>query len=140
MPGRIVARRGLHQVGDCLPGLRAQLEDGAELRAANAGIAHQGQQLHLFLQQPGLFVVVVEEERGRYAERLGQRLDQALLRILRLAVTELPDRRIADFLPGNALDQGGYLVVGEGPAWLRRPAPSTGHTHPAARPPRRRSD
>jgi hypothetical protein len=65
VPARIIARRGLDQVGDGLPGLRAELEDGAELRAADAGVPDQGQQLDLLLQQRGLFGVVVEEERRR---------------------------------------------------------------------------
>ena len=102
VPAGIVTGRGLDQVDDRLPGLRAQLEDGAELGAADAGIAHQGEELDLVLQQAGLLVVVVVEEEGRRdAERPGQRLDQAFLRILRLAVAQLPDGGVADFLPGG---------------------------------------
>jgi hypothetical protein len=36
--------------------LRAQLEDGSELGAVDAGVTYKSQELHLFLQQPGLFV------------------------------------------------------------------------------------
>jgi hypothetical protein len=50
---------------------------------------------------PRLLVVIVEEESRWDAERPGQRLDQALLRILRLAVAQLPDGGVADFLPGG---------------------------------------
>ena len=71
VPARIVTRRGLDQVGDGPPCLRAQLENRAKLCAADAGISDQGQQLDLLLQQLGLFVVVVEEERRRDAERPG---------------------------------------------------------------------
>jgi hypothetical protein len=86
LSARVVACRGRGQADDGLPGLRAELEDGAELGAADAGVAHQGQELDLFFQQPGLFVVVVEEEGRRHAERLGQCLDQPFLRVLGLAV------------------------------------------------------
>src|SRR6516165_11502027 len=113
VPARVVARRGLDQVGDGLPGLRAELEDGAELGAADAGVPDQGQQLDLLLQQSGLFGVVVEEESRRDAERPGQSLDQPFLRVLRLAVPQLPDRRVADLFAGDVLDQGGDLVIGE---------------------------
>ena len=94
VPARILARCCLDQVDDGLPGLRAQLEDGAELGAADPGVAHQGEELDLFGQQGGLVVVVVEEKGRRDAERPGQRLDQAFLRILRLAVAQLPDGRV----------------------------------------------
>ena len=82
VPARVVARGGFGQADDGLSGLRAQLEDGAELGTADAGIADQGQELYLLFQQSGLFVVIVEKEGRRDAERLGQRLDQAFLRVL----------------------------------------------------------
>jgi len=73
LPARVVACRGLDQVDDGLPGLRAQLKDGAELGAADNGIPDQGQELDLLLQQAGLFVVVVEEESRRDAKRKNRR-------------------------------------------------------------------
>ncbi len=96
--------------------MRAELKDRAELGAADVRISDQSQQLDLLLQQLGLFVEVVEEERRRDAERPGQSLDQPLLRVLCLAVAQLPDRGVADVFSRDFLDQGGYLVVGEGPA------------------------
>ena len=71
MPARVVVCRGLDQADDGLPGLRAELEDGAELRAADPGITHQGQEFHLLLQQPAPFVIVIEEKSRRNTERLG---------------------------------------------------------------------
>ncbi len=52
VPAGIVAGGRFGQVDDGLAGLRAQLEDGAELGAADPGVAHQGQQLDLLPQQP----------------------------------------------------------------------------------------
>jgi len=130
-PAGVVACGGLDQVGDRLPGLRAELEDRAELSAGNPGISHQGEQFHLLLRQPGLpFVVVVEEKGRRDTERPGQSLDQPFLRVLRLAVAQLPDRGVTDFLPGDVLDQRGNLVIGVRPA-------ASGMRPVAASPPRR---
>ena len=48
------------------------------------------------------------------AEGLGHRLDQAHLRVLRLAVAQFPDLGVGDLLAGGLLDQVGHLVVGVG--------------------------
>lgn len=73
-----------------------------------------GEHPDLFLKQPGLlFVVILEEEGRRNAERAGKSLDHPQLRIGGLAVTQLPDRRVGDLLTRDLLDQGGHLGVSE---------------------------
>jgi hypothetical protein len=64
----------LDQVGDGLQGFWAELEQGPQLGAGDAGVADQGQQFDLLAEQPGpAGLIIVEEERGRDAEGAGQR-------------------------------------------------------------------
>ena len=81
------------------------------------------------MQQAGLLLVELgEEERGWHAEGLGHRLDQAHLRVLRLAIAQFPDLGVGDLLAGGLLDQVGHLVVGVGaPAGRVRPVDQPVH-------------
>jgi hypothetical protein len=44
----------LDEVGDCLAGAGAEFEEGAQLRARDAGVADQGEQFDLLAEQSGL--------------------------------------------------------------------------------------
>jgi hypothetical protein len=54
----------LDEVGDGLAGAGAELEQGTELRAGDAGVADQGEQFDLLAEQASLLLVVVAEEEG----------------------------------------------------------------------------
>ena len=70
------ADAGPDKAGDHRAALVVQPEDGLELGGGDPPVPDEGQQFHLLPLQPELgFVVVLQEEAGRHAERPSQRLD-----------------------------------------------------------------
>src|SRR5688572_30376670 len=73
-------------------------------------VAQRGEQLKLFVDAPG--GVAVEEVGGAHSEKLGERLQMTLGRVVPDALAQLPDVRVGDRHSAVA-DRGGDLLVAE---------------------------